>query len=70
MQDADDTPSKDAAKRTRHCNFMRQGGGRPIAAAGSRRTGRDKPWQPRQGYDQKETLQATPSTRDQIQNTP
>ena len=33
----DDTPSKNAATRDKHCNFMRQGGGRPSAAAGSRR---------------------------------
>ena len=36
---ADDTPSKNAAIRARHCNFMRQGGWRPSAAAGSRRNG-------------------------------
>ena len=36
---ADDTPSKNAATRDTHCNFMRQGGGRPRAAAGSRRNG-------------------------------
>ena len=39
MHAADDTPSKNAATRDTHCNFMRQGGGRPRAAAGSRRNG-------------------------------
>ena len=33
----DDTPSKNAATRDKHCNFTRQGVGRPSAAAGSRR---------------------------------
>ena len=32
-------------------------------------TGRDKPWQQQQGYDQKELLQATLPMLDQIQNT-
>ena len=36
---ADDTPSKNAASRDTHCNCMRQRGGRPRAAAGSRRNG-------------------------------
>ena len=36
---ADDTPSKNTATRDTHCNFMRRGGGRPRAAAGSRRNG-------------------------------
>ena len=36
---ADDTPSKNAATRDTHCNFKRQGGGRPRAAAGSRMNG-------------------------------
>ena len=36
---AADTPSKNAASSDTHCNFMRQGGGRPRAAAGSRRNG-------------------------------
>ena len=36
---ADDTPSKNAATRDTHCNFMRQEGGHPRAAAGSRRNG-------------------------------
>ena len=40
---ADDTPSKNAATRARHCNFMRQGGARPSAAAGSRRNGTIQP---------------------------
>ena len=31
---------------------------------------RDKPWQPQQGYDQKETPQATPPTHAQTQNMP
>ena len=39
MHAADDTPSKKAATRDKNCNFMRQGGGRPSAAAGSRRNG-------------------------------
>ena len=36
---ADNIPSKNAATRDTHCNFMRQGEGRPRAAAGSRRNG-------------------------------
>ena len=36
---AADTPSKNAATSDTHSNFMRQGGGRPRAAAGSRRNG-------------------------------
>ena len=36
---AADTPSKNAATSDTHCKFMRQGGGRPRAAAGSRRNG-------------------------------
>ena len=67
---ADDTPSKNAAPRDTHCDFMRQGWGRPSAAAGSGGTGRDKPWQPQEGYDQKEMLQAAPPMHDQTQNTP
>ena len=39
VHSADDTPSRKAATRARHCNFMRQGGGRPSAVAGSRRNG-------------------------------
>ena len=31
---------------------------------------RDKPWQPQQGYDQKDMSQATPPTHDQTQNMP
>ena len=34
---ADDTPSRNAATRSRHCNFMCQGDIRPRAAAGSSR---------------------------------
>ena len=37
MHTTDDTPSKNAATRDKHCNFTRQGVGRPSAAAGSRR---------------------------------
>ena len=36
---AADTPSKNAATSDTHCNFMRQGGGRPRAATVSRRNG-------------------------------
>ena len=39
MHAADNTPSKNAAARDTHCNFMRQRGGLPRAAAGSRRNG-------------------------------
>ena len=36
---ADDTPSRNAATRSKHCNFMCQGDIRPRAAAGLRRNG-------------------------------
>ena len=36
---ADDTPSRNAATRSKHCNFMCQGDTRPRAAAGSSRNG-------------------------------
>ena len=36
---ADDTPSRNAATRSKHCNFMCQGDIRPGAAAGSSRNG-------------------------------
>ena len=36
---AGDTPSKNAATTDTHCTFMRQRGGRPRAAAGSRMNG-------------------------------
>ena len=47
-----------------------RGGGIPVQQQGRGGTGRDKPWQLQQGYDQKEMLQATPPMHDQIQNTP
>ena len=52
---AADTPSKNAATSDTHCNFMRQGG-RDVPGQQQGRGGmaRDKPWQPQQGYDQKE----------------
>ena len=67
---ADDTPSKNAATRDSHRNFMRQGGDVPGQQQGRGGTVRDKPWPPQQGYDQKETPQATPPTHDQTQNMP
>ena len=36
---ADDTPNRNAATRSRHCHFMRQGDIRPRATAGSSRNG-------------------------------
>ena len=69
---ADETPSKNTATRDNHCNFMCQGGGRPTSLQQQARggTGRDKPWQPQQGYDHKEILQATLPMHDQTQNKP
>ena len=46
------------------------GGGVPLQQQGRGGTGRDKPWQPQQGYGQKETLQATPPMHDETQNMP
>ena len=39
MHTADDTPSRNAATRSKHCNFMSQGDMRRWAAAGSSRNG-------------------------------
>ena len=47
-----------------------KGGDVPVQQQGQRGTGRDKPWKPHQGYDQKEMLQATPPMHDQTQKTP
>ena len=67
---AADTPSKNAATSDTHCNFMRRGGDVPGQQQGRGGTARDKPWQPQQGYDQKEMPQATPPTHGQTQNMP
>ena len=44
---ADDTPSRNAATRSKHCNCMYQGDLWPRAAAG---TGQHKPWQQQREY--------------------
>ena len=41
----------------------------PVQQQGRGGTGQDKPWQPQQGYDQKEMLQPTPSMHDRTQDT-
>ena len=51
MHTADDTPSSDAATRSKHCNFTCQGDIRPRAAAGSTRIGQHKPWQQQWEHD-------------------
>ena len=65
-----DKPSKNAATSDTHCNFMRQGGDVPGQQQGRGGTARDKPWQPQQGYDQKEMPQATLPTHARTQNMP
>ena len=54
---------------TRIATSCAKGGDVPVQQQGRGGTGRAKPWQPQQGYDQKEMLQATPPMHDQTQNT-
>ena len=55
---------------TRTATSCARGGDVPGQQQGRGGTARDKPWQPQQGYHQKEMPQATPPTHAQTQNMP
>ena len=67
---ADDTPSRNAATRSKHCNFTAKGTYGPGQLQGRAGTGQHKPWQQQREHDWSETSPATPPPRGPTQNTP
>ena len=60
VRTADDTPSRNAATRSNHCNFRCQGDARPRTAAGSSRNRTKQAVAATRGYCRRETPPDTP----------